>query len=207
MKKVVMTVFGILAVAASANAQGTWYTDQALWLSRTSVTNTADYNSSPNGLFNSPYPEADVTATAAGGFYGLGIGALVANNPVPITFTFSGNAFGGMFGITNVFGSFMSDGMNFSVDGSLTNIQSLTSTTGYTFLGYISDSSSPISVTFSPDDLTPQYATVDSFSFGNGTNPANPGSNVAPEPGSLALALTGGCALIGMCIRRRRMSN
>ena len=35
-------------------------------------------------------------------------------------------------------------------------------------------------------------------------SPANPGSNVAPEPGSFALALTGGAALIGICIRRRR---
>jgi hypothetical protein len=32
----------------------------------------------------------------------------------------------------------------------------------------------------------------------------NPGSNVAPEPGSFALALTGGAALLGICIRRRR---
>ena len=32
----------------------------------------------------------------------------------------------------------------------------------------------------------------------------NPGSNVAPEPGSFALALTGGAALIGVCVRRRR---
>ncbi len=30
------------------------------------------------------------------------------------------------------------------------------------------------------------------------------GANVAPEPGTLALALTGGCALLGMYIRRRR---
>jgi hypothetical protein len=28
--------------------------------------------------------------------------------------------------------------------------------------------------------------------------------NIAPEPGSLALALTGGAALLGICIRRRR---
>ncbi len=35
-------------------------------------------------------------------------------------------------------------------------------------------------------------------------SPANPGSNVAPEPGSFALALTGGAALIGICVRRRR---
>ena len=35
-------------------------------------------------------------------------------------------------------------------------------------------------------------------------SPSNPSSNVAPEPGSFALALTGGAALIGICIRRRR---
>ena len=46
---------------------------------------------------------------------------------------------------------------------------------------------------------------------GKGTNStnsnlrvSNPSSNVAPEPGSLALALTGGAALLGICIRRRR---
>ena len=206
MKKVALTVFGILGLAASANAQGTWYTDQALWLSRTTVTNTADYNSLPNGLFNSPYTEAGVTATATNAFYNLGIGALSTHVVDPITFTFSGNAFGGMFGITNITGSLIADGMKFSVDGSSTNVYNLTSTTGYTFLGYISDSSSPINVKVS-GDATPEYVTVDSFSFGNGTNPANPGSNVAPEPGSLALALTGGFALVGICIRRRRMSN
>lgn len=33
---------------------------------------------------------------------------------------------------------------------------------------------------------------------------SSPGANVAPEPGSFALALTSGAALIGICIRRRR---
>jgi hypothetical protein len=33
---------------------------------------------------------------------------------------------------------------------------------------------------------------------------SNPSANVAPEPGSFALALTGGAALIGICVRRRR---
>ena len=33
---------------------------------------------------------------------------------------------------------------------------------------------------------------------------SNIGINVAPEPGSFALALTGGAALLGICVRRRR---
>jgi hypothetical protein len=35
-------------------------------------------------------------------------------------------------------------------------------------------------------------------------SPSNPGSNVAPEPGSIALLLTGGGALAGIALRRRR---
>lgn len=206
MKKVAITVLGVMAVAASANAQGTWYTDKALWESLTTVTKTADYNASPNGFFTSPYTEAGVTATAAGGFYGLGIGALSTNGTDPITFTFSGNAFGGMFGITEINGSLIADGMNFSVDGSLTNIYSLTSTTGYTFLGYISDSSSPINVKVS-GDADPEFVTVDSFSFGNGTNPAAPGGAV-PEPGTVVSMGLLGAGVLGLVIRsRRRMSN
>jgi len=43
--------------------------------------------------------------------------------------------------------------------------------------------------------------------FTNGNlrvSPSNPGSNVAPEPGSIALLLTGGGALAGIALRRRR---
>ena len=51
---------------------------------------------------------------------------------------------------------------------------------------------------------------VGAFTLGTQTNSNlrvsayNPGANVAPEPGTFALALTGGAALIGICIRRRR---
>jgi hypothetical protein len=49
----------------------------------------------------------------------------------------------------------------------------------------------------------------DQTSFGrtNGNlrvSPSNPSSNVAPEPGSVALLLTGGGALAGIALRRRR---
>lgn len=38
-------------------------------------------------------------------------------------------------------------------------------------------------------------------------SPSNPGSNVAPEPGTFALALIGGGALLGMCVGRRRVAS
>ena len=195
MKKVVMTVVGVLAVAGSANAQGTWYTDQALWQSLVTNVRTVNYNA---GTFGNPITENGVTATVTTGNFYVN-GRLSNDQQAPVTFTFNGNAFSGEFAYnsgvfsgTNVAGS-----MDFSIDNSLINTYSLTtSTTGYTFLGYISDSSSPISVKVSG---TPHaYVATDSFSFGQ---------SVAPEPGTLALALTGGCALVGMYIRRRRMSN
>jgi hypothetical protein len=205
MKKLAITVFGVLALAASANAQGTWYTDQALWLSRTTVTNTASYNS-VSGFVDNPYTENGVTATSTEQFVGIGNGTLTTKSkPNPITFSFTGNAFGGLFGMrTN---TLQADGMNFSIEGEVGNVYSLTSaTTGYTFLGYISDSSSPISVQFS-GDATPQLASVTSFSFGNGTNPAAPGGAV-PEPGTVVSMGLLGAGVLGLVIRsRRRMSN
>jgi hypothetical protein len=46
-------------------------------------------------------------------------------------------------------------------------------------------------------------SSVSNYAAGN-IKVTNPGSNVAPEPATFALALTGGAALIGICIRRRR---
>lgn len=52
------------------------------------------------------------------------------------------------------------------------------------------------------------FGTRDEFSNSNLRvyNPGStvPGASVAPEPGSFALALTGGAALLGICVRRRR---
>ncbi len=55
--------------------------------------------------------------------------------------------------------------------------------------------------------VTGAFANVPNSGYTNSNlrvSPANPGSNVAPEPGSFALALTGGAALLGICVRRRR---
>ena len=64
---------------------------------------------------------------------------------------------------------------------------------------------------FTPWTSTNPSVTYSGFGSGNlGTvgnirvSPSNPGSNVAPEPGSIALLLTGGGALAGIALRRRR---
>jgi hypothetical protein len=51
--------------------------------------------------------------------------------------------------------------------------------------------------------IIPGYNGYAFYSNGN-LRVSNPGSNVAPEPGSIALLLTGGGALAGIALRRRR---
>jgi hypothetical protein len=208
MKKVALTVFGILGLAASANAQGTWYTNQALWQSLVSNVSTADYTNVETGT---SVIENGITAIISNTPTKLALydgGFLGAASDVPITFTSSGNAFSTQCwvfaGIPRPGGQ-VAGSVKFSVDGSLTNIYDLpTTASGNTFLGYISNSASPISVIATPSTNT--ALRIDSFSFGQSTSSLG-GSNIAPEPGSLTLAVTGGCALVGICIRRRRMSN
>ena len=212
MKKLLTSTLAVFAISVAANAQGTWYTDQALWLSRTTVVDTANYNSLGDGFRNSPYTENNVTANAAGGFFtSSSFPALSTNNPAttPLRFTFSGNAFGGMFAMTDANFNFFPYGMDFTVDGSLPggvyNITSPATTNTYTFLGYISDSAANISViaTGGPSG----FVMVDSFSFGNGTNPAAPGGAV-PEPGTVVSMGLLGAGVLGLVIRsRRRISN
>ena len=208
MKKVAMTVVGVLALAASANADpplGTWYTNQALWQSLVSNVSTATYTTVPSG--SSPWTEAGVTAAAGSGSWVRGAiaGSLSTQSLTPVTFTFNGNSFGGLFSLNYEWNGFhfvsLPDVMNFSIDGSMTNTQSLTtpSVTQYTFLGYISNSASPISVKASNSTY---FVDVTSFSFGQSTSSL--GANLAPEPSTFALALTGGCALLGMYVRRRK---
>jgi hypothetical protein len=187
-------------VSAGANAQGTWYTDFNAWSSLVTNVQTATYDSRPTDV-GAPRQESGITATTGSGIWYDVPDYLSPDQPVPITFTFAGNAFGGYFAID---GQAQSGTMEFTVDGSSQPDRNVINRKqGYTFFGYISDSASDINVTVStPTGFA--YVAVDSFSRANSTNASNPGSNVAPEPGSFALALTGGAALIGICIRRRR---
>ena len=212
MKKLLTSTLAVFAISVAANAQGTWYTDQALWLSRTTVVDTANYNSLGDGFRNSPYTENGVTARAAGNFYtDARYGALSTNNnaTTPLVFTFSGNAFGGMFAMSDANFNFFPDVMTIEVDGSLPtgfyNITSPATTNTYTFLGYISDSAGNISV--EATGVPSGFVMVDSFSFGNGTNPAAPGGAV-PEPGTVVSMGLLGAGVLGLVVRsRRRISN
>ena len=190
-----MTVVGVLALAASANAQGTWYTDQALWQSLVTNVITANYNVA--GLSGTSIEENGVTATASSGNLLTSSGYVRGGGAVAVTFTFSGNAFWGQFSSDRSTSS-----ANFYLNGSLTADRFLSTSNSYTSMGYISDSATAISVKVSPTSGTMR---IGSFSFGQSTSSL--GASVAPEPATLAFALTGGCALVGMYIRRRRMSN
>ena len=200
-KRLVSTVAGTLVlslVSASANAEGTWYRNYNDWRSLVTNVQTAEYGSPPSDL-SAPWIESDITATTGSVDWAqIQVGVLSTFDVAPVTFTFAGNAFGGYFAVDGP-----GENLTFSVnDGSLAESLSVKPyETSYTFLGYISNSSSNINVTVTPSS---SYIMVDSFSRANGTNTSNPGSNVAPEPGSFALALTGGAALIGICVRRRR---
>jgi hypothetical protein len=200
MKKVVMTVIGVLAIAASASAQGTWYTNESLWKSLiTNTISTANFkNVEDPAWVGYTHVEAGITATVPAtstylsffGNFGSDSSSLGTNGDVPVTFAFGSNAFAGYFGHWDAFGQPMQKAMTFNIDESLTERYTLTSTTagfGFSFLGYISNSTSDINVKVTGNSSADKFM-IDSFSFGTGTNPAS--ANIAPEPGTLALALT-----------------
>ena len=205
MKNVVLAVFGVLAIAASANAQGKWYTDVNEFISNLNFAGgfaSTTYNTNIAAANSITHSGVTATATGSGTVQSFSnpLGYLQASADTPVTFTanFLPNAFYGVFQTTS------SGSVDLNVEGSLTSAYNLSTTNTDSFLGYISDSSSPISVKVSPN--SGNSIRVMEFGFATGTNPSA-GGNVAPEPGTLALALTGGCALVGMVIRRRRMSN
>ena len=204
MKKVALIVVGVMALAGSANAQGTWYTNSNDFIARLSGFSAfTDYNANRDAANSITLDDVTATATGSGtvqSFSSLD-GYLQASADTTVTFTSANtsvppNAFFGLFQTTS------SGSIDFNIEGSLTSVYNLSTTNSTeSFLGYISDSSSPISVKVSPN--SGNSIRVKEFVLAQGTNPLA-GGNVAPEPGSLALALTGGCALVGVVIRRRK---
>lgn len=205
MKKLLTTAVAGLIFVGTANAQGTWYTDYTSWYNQlSSFGGTADYNNLPtNVLANNPYTENGVTVEGTGALWGqLDLNSIsLMNQTDKMTFTFAGNAFAGYFATTDTDEDKVTDSLNFLVDG--TEFKNLaTSSTGYSFLGYISDTDGAISVDVSGDS-SPEYVTVDSFSFGNKTYATNPNTAV-PEPGEYVSMAILGIGLCGMLVRSRR---
>jgi hypothetical protein len=207
MKKLLSAAVASLIFVGTANAQGTWYTDYNTWLAQmTSIGGTADYNSIGYGpLGSQSYTENGVTVSvpSTAGLWGVLPGQIGAvNSGDTLTFTFSGNAFGGAFLATDVADNYIDVPLSLSTsDGGSYYLPSVADSSPFTFLGYISDSNSAISL-----DLvgSPNFASVDSFTFGNGTNAAGPGSAV-PEPGEYVSMAILGVGLCGMLVRSRRI--
>jgi hypothetical protein len=213
MKKLFSVAAASLIVVGTANAQGTWYTDYNTWLTQmTSIGGTADYNSYPAGdLGVTSISENGVTLSnnSLSDFLwsvnnaGTPLGQITSgNNTDTLTFTFNGNAFGGRFLATDPNDNYIDVPLSFATtDGGTYGLLSVSDSAPFTFLGYISNSNSPISL----DILgSANFATVDSFSFGNGTNTVNPGSAV-PEPGEYVSMAILGIGLCGMIVRSRRI--
>jgi hypothetical protein len=212
MKKILTTAVAGLIFVGTANAQGTWYTDYNTWLAQmTSFGGTADYNAlvagdlgvtsiTENGVTLSNNSLRDFLWSVNTG--GTPLGQITSgNNTDTLTFTFSGNAFGGRFLATDPNDNYIDVPLSFSTtDGATYSLLSVSDSAPFTFLGYISNSNSPISL----DILgSANYATVDSFTFGNGTNPINP-NTVVPEPGEYVSMAILGIGLCGMIVRSRR---
>ena len=205
MKKLLTTAVAGLIFVGTANAEGTWYSDYTSWYNQlSSFGGTAEYNNlGTNVLADNPYTENGVTVEGTGALWGqLNLTSLsLLNNTDKMTFTFAGNAFGGYFATTDLNEDKVTDSLDFLVNGTYAK-NLLTSSSGYSFLGYISDTDGAISVDVSGDS-TPEYVTVDSFSFGNKTYATNPNTAV-PEPGEYVSMAILGIGLCGMIVRSRR---
>ena len=191
-------------VSAAANAQGTWYTNRTLWQSLVTNIAIAEYNGDPETVpENDHYFDGGVDSTGMGVEQSIGNGYLTTLTGGRVRFDYSVEPFHAFCGEFRTSSNGFLDFRVYNF-GSNTNYtyRLATSAGADTFLGYISTSADLQEVYVEPDD-TDYRLRVNSFNLGN-RKPLDPGSNVAPEPGSFALALTGGVALLGICYRRRR---
>ncbi len=189
-------------VSTRAHAQGTWYTNRTLWQSLVTNIGIADFDGGPETFDEfQHYVEGPVDAADYGGQLSIGNGYLTTVYQTTVRFDYSGSPFHAFCGEFRT----SSDGfLDFRVGyfGPGSHNYRLTTTAGAdSFLGYISNSADVKRVEVTP--VGDYNLMVNSFNLGN-RKTLDPSANVAPEPGSFALALTGGAALIGICIRRRR---
>ncbi len=197
-------VAALLSVAGSVSAQGTWYTSEASFLARL-TSSSVDTYSDLNGYYGTSLNRLSgahaYTVGATGGLYsdlaGGSVRTLSTNNQELAQFSFTANAFGGWFNLTNIAFGYINGSINFEASDSSAYTLSISSP-GEMFLGYISDSS------LTGMNMTPStgYSGVSSFRVGSGTNP----SGAVPEPGEWAAMGILGAGLTGLVLRKRKQA-
>jgi hypothetical protein len=230
MKKVVITVNGVLASAGSANevpTLGTWQTNLNTWRSLFPKRLIGLAISTLLISFVTVAAHADDVLTLGTVKTDLSVGA----NPTVISsYTFNSsmilNSIGFVTGTSVEYAYSINDGAYINV--TTTSMQPLALGVRYLNLA------TPITLNatnvvrvrtqnkqfFNPKVPLYGFTAVSGFDItvvgnnrGQGAKTNSNlrvsalGASITPEPGTLALALTGGFALVGMYIRRRRMSN
>jgi hypothetical protein len=229
MKKVAMTVLGVVSIAASANAEGTCQTNLNTWRSLL-----------PKRLMGLAISTLLITFIAAAAHADdvLTLGTVVVPKTIAVvisTYTFNSSM------ILNSIGFVSTSGTNFavyrySINGETYKDVDRLSVDLASAVNDVRWFSLATPITLNANDVvrvstartvisaTPKvrmlgYTAVPGFDitvvgndqdYGAFTNSnlrvsaLPPSASVAPEPGTLALAVTGGCALVGMYIRRRK---
>jgi hypothetical protein len=232
-------------LSSAVHADGKWYTDYTQWLLDVgTVSSTAEFNNLPGGaLYNANGAITslsengvtviceDINANALWGVMashdgsnfhnGVATGQISTTHQSPLSFSFAGDSFGGRFLATNTpdipyFGEKSVPIYFTTSNGDKFTLQTLAGDAPYSFVGYISDSAEPITVTLTSDfndnyqfgnytDFGDQndsliYVAADSFSFRSN----NPGNNAVPEPSEWAAMGLFGAGLLGLVVRGRK---
>jgi len=208
MKKVLFGAIAAIVVTGAANAQGTWYTNQAAWTAAVTSIQTENYSNIVTGSqsINSNFGGLVTSTTFQTGFMPATVGVTTVDAAAPVTFSFtSGNAFAFIGGVSD--DSFNSVAGNLSVTVNDGGTYTFGSTNPFSFLGYVSNSASLSSVGVTgPSNNFLQFS---SFSLGNAAqNPGGGNGGAVPEPGTVFSMGLLGAGVLGLVVRsRRRMSN
>ena len=236
-RKIILVVCSGL-LSSAVQADGKWYTDYSQWLLDVgTVSSTAEFNNLPGGtLYNANGPitsltENGVTVDCDNHLWGVmashdgsnihngvATGQISTTFESRLSFSFAGDSFGGRFLATDAtdipyFGE-RSVPIYFTTSrGDKFTLQTSAGDIPYSFVGYISDSAEPITVTLTSDyDGSQQftnngelinsgiYVAADSFSFRS----HNPGNNAVPEPSEWAAMGLLGTGLLGLVVRGRK---
>jgi hypothetical protein len=209
MKKVFIGAVLALAITGAANAQGTWYTNQAAWTAAVTSIQTENYSNvvTASQSINSGFGGLVTSTTFVSGLIPATTGGITTNDPAaPITFSFtSGNAFAFVGGVSDVY--YNSVPGNLAVTVSDGGTYTFGSTNPFSFLGYVSNSASLSSVGVTGPQSN--YLQFSSFSLGNGAqNPGGGNGGAVPEPGTVVSMGLLGAGVLGLVVRsRRRISN